>query len=48
MVSGRVAAMVRGAEFCCIPEASHMPHIENPEPFFRHLRAFIAKATPRT
>lgn len=47
--SGRAfAAMVRGAEFCCIPEASHMPHIENPEPFFRHLRAFIAKATPRT
>ena len=38
------AAAIPGAQFVAIPEAGHLPHVENPAPVFAALDAFAARA----
>jgi pimeloyl-ACP methyl ester carboxylesterase len=35
------AALIAGAEIATIPQAGHYPHLEQPEEFIQHLRAFL-------
>jgi pimeloyl-ACP methyl ester carboxylesterase len=37
----RYAALVPGSKFVVIPEAGHLPHVEQPEAFLKEVEAFI-------
>jgi pimeloyl-ACP methyl ester carboxylesterase len=37
----KYAGLIPGAEMVTIPQAGHYPHLEQPEQFLQHLRAFL-------
>lgn len=42
-----LAAAVPGARFAEIPDAGHLPHLENPEAVWRVVDPFLAEVAPR-
>jgi pimeloyl-ACP methyl ester carboxylesterase len=39
--AAKYAGLIAGAEMVTIPQAGHYPHLEQPEHFLQHLRAFL-------